>query len=70
MKFSQNDYDRLRGGPGFERGILWADAIKLANLSTDFEDAFIEVITGLLAGRQYLTSHLQDRCRRRLLVLP
>eukprot|EP00972_Heterocapsa_arctica_P081330 11987795-Heterocapsa_arctica.AAC.1 len=70
LTFSQNDYDRLRGGPDCDRGILWSHAIKLASRSTDFEDAFIEVITSLLAGRQHLTPHLQARCRRRVLVLP
>eukprot|EP00972_Heterocapsa_arctica_P082910 12217594-Heterocapsa_arctica.AAC.1 len=61
MTFSQDDYDRLSGGPGCERGFLWSDAIELANKCDNFEEAFIEVITGLVAGRQHLTSNLQSR---------
>eukprot|EP00972_Heterocapsa_arctica_P069271 10235838-Heterocapsa_arctica.AAC.1 len=48
----------------------WSDAIKLANKCNDFEEAFIEVITGLVAGRKHLTSNLQTRCWRRYLAMP
>eukprot|EP00972_Heterocapsa_arctica_P112387 16431474-Heterocapsa_arctica.AAC.1 len=37
LRFSQDDYARLSGGPGSERGFLWSDAINLANRCQDFQ---------------------------------
>eukprot|EP00972_Heterocapsa_arctica_P024528 3617171-Heterocapsa_arctica.AAC.1 len=66
LRFSQADYDRLRGGPGSEHGFLWSDAIKLASRCPDFQDVFIIICRNYLEGSTYLTPELQARCRRRL----
>eukprot|EP00972_Heterocapsa_arctica_P091662 13519465-Heterocapsa_arctica.AAC.1 len=37
-RFSPTDIQRLSGGPGYDVGITWYDALKLANMCPDLRD--------------------------------
>eukprot|EP00972_Heterocapsa_arctica_P085718 12631159-Heterocapsa_arctica.AAC.1 len=39
-------------------------------MCNDFEEAFVEVVAGLVAGKQTLTPNLQQRCWRRYMAMP